>query len=211
MAATSIKRTGKSKIELMLVAKGEPTGWTEETIVCVFEEKCGARTVFVATGVAKTAFQACEPTRIYDVEVPGQCVKFVSGFTKWGVRSIQEIRTKFPMQMQLSKAAWPISHQYNCVAWNELNQKVYGVFLDIVGRVGQKPERDLSSSFAKMPVILCNDRQTTTVNFLGSHANLQVNEGDVLVLGGVRLKEYNSERTLQTSFCTCMELHDVAQ
>jgi len=151
-------------------------------------------------------FKECEVGRIYDVEVNGKCVRLVMGFAKYGVRSTQEVRTKFPMKLALSKATWPPAYKYECIDWASLNQICDGAWVDIAGRVAQRPERDLSSSLPKLQVVLCSGSLTTVVDFLGGHADQILNEGTMVVLGGVRVKEYRQVRTLQTAYLTSIEI-----
>ncbi len=83
---SAIKRTGKSKCTGMLVSKCKPKWATEVTLLRFVEENC-ADAVFKATEAAIPQFDQCELWRIYDVEVPGKCVRRVEALKKYGVNS----------------------------------------------------------------------------------------------------------------------------
>ena len=45
------------------------------------------------------------------------------------------------------------------------------------------------------------------MSFLGTHATLQFKTSDMLVIGGLRVKEWQRERTLESSFVTMVEVN----
>ena len=81
-AQTTLKRTGVVVYTGMLVSKAAPQGWVKETLLLRFVERSGVSTVFIITGEALAQFRQCEPSKIYDVEVPGRAVRSSSGSTK---------------------------------------------------------------------------------------------------------------------------------
>jgi len=46
-----------------------------------------------------------------------------------------------------------------------------------------------------------------TVIMLGKHSEATFKEGDILVIGGIRIKEWQRERTLESTFLTIVERH----
>jgi len=207
MAQTNIKRTGVTNIPLMLMAKDFPKNWTVNTLLALMEEKNGTRTIFQVTDEAIENLKLCEEGRIYDVTIPGKFVRLVSGIAKYGQRTTQEVKTKVELKIELSKEAWPSTYEYKCLDWNALNQQSDGNFIDIIGRVPQNPERDLTSAIPKMIVTLENGDFTTTVDFLSKHANQVIKKDDVILLGGIRVTEFKNVRSLRTSWLTTVEIN----
>ena len=208
-SATTLRRIGQSSYVGMLLAKASPPGWAKSTLLLRFAEENGINTVFVLTDAACDKFASCEVWRIYAMEVPGKCVKTVDSGRKDGVPNIQEVRMQFPCQISLSKVAWPIPLRYDCMNWSSLNQLEVDTFIDLIGRVIEKPVVDLNDGLAKMRVDLCSGEMRQVVTFLGEHAGIQISVGDVVALSGIRIKEWRSERTLQTVFLTVVEVNPV--
>ncbi len=144
---SAIKRTGKSKFTGMLVSKCKPNRATEVMLLRFIEEN-GASAVFKATEAAILQFDPCELWRIYDVEVPGKCVRRVEALKKYGVNSNFEIALKYQPKLDLSKAAWPLKFPHRPVDWLTLNQLGAGSVVDLIGVVLDKPVMDLQSTFA---------------------------------------------------------------
>ena len=81
---SAIKRTGKCTG--MLVSRCRQTRATE-VMLLRFIQGNGASVVFRAIGAAIPQFDQCELWRIYDVEVPGKCVRRVEALKNYGVKS----------------------------------------------------------------------------------------------------------------------------
>ena len=141
---TALKRTGKFAYQAMLVAKALPPNWGRSTLLLRFTEKTGVSTVFIVTGDAIEKFDSCDMWRIYDMELPGKCVKQSEGIKRYGVRNTHEVRLQFPCSLSLSKKAWPVSVQYDCVHWSSLNQLENNDFIDLVGHVFEKSDIDVT-------------------------------------------------------------------
>ena len=131
---TMLKRTGTTSYSAMLAVKNEQGGWATPTLLLHFVEQSQASTVFITTAEARSQFEKCEPGRIYDVEVPGKCVRTSSGQRNYGVQSRYEVTLKFaPKTWKLSKAAWPLAFPYRFSAWSVLNQAAADTFIDMLG------------------------------------------------------------------------------
>jgi len=205
---TSLKRVGQSNYNAMLLTIASPPGWSKRTLLLRFTEESGKQTVFVVTGdEAIKGFETCEKGRIYDMVIPGKCVKQSDCTKKYGVANTQEVHLQYPCKIQLSKTAWSAPMKYNFVDWSSLNQKTPDTFVDLVGRVVDKPIIDSSASIPKMLVQLGFDDMQQTVSFLGEHTSVRLAVGDVVVMGGVCIKEWRKERTLQTTFTTVIDVN----
>jgi len=211
MAQTVIKRNGNTNVALMLMAKDIPTSWSSPTLLALFEEKSGARTIFRLTDEAIETLQLCEEGRIYNVMIQGKAVRLGSGLAKYGQRTTLEVRTKFGLKIELSKESWPSTYKHECIDWNALNQKSNGDYIDIIGRVSKSPERDLTSTMPKLVITLEHGDLTTTVDFLNHHANKLIQKDDVLLLGGILVREYRNVRSLQTAYLTTVKINPGAE
>ena len=211
MAQTVIKRNGNTNVALMLMAKDIPTSWSSPTLLALFEEKSGARTIFQLTDEAIETLQLCEEGRIYNVMIQGKAVRLGSGLAKYGQRTTLEVRTKFGLKIELSKESWPSTYKHECIDWNALNQKSNGDYIDIIGRVSKSPERDLTSTMPKLVISLEHGDLTTTVDFLNHHANKLIQKDDVLLLGGILVREYRNVRSLQTAYLTTVKINPGAE
>ena len=74
MSVTTLKRCGKSSYCGMLTSSGKPN-WNEEAMLLRFVEENGCSTLFLVSGAALQQFAELEKERIYDIEIPGACVK----------------------------------------------------------------------------------------------------------------------------------------
>jgi len=208
MATSTLKKYGTSTYTGMLVAKDTPSNWSTETLLLRFEEENGINTVFSVTGAAKDLFESCEKRRVYTMDIQGKCVKTSSSQKYYGVDNMQEVRLAYPpKKFSLAKKTWPFRHTYAFEDWEALNQKASDAFVDLVGRVAEPPTLDLSSSLHKMPVLLHYGDFEQRVEFLGSHADEVLHKNDVVALGGLRIKEFRQERTLQTGYLTVIEIN----
>jgi hypothetical protein len=204
---SSLKRTGVSSYIAMVVTKSTPLNWNAETLLIRFVDNSGTSTVFVISGDALPIFKKLEQWRIYELQIPGKCVRQKNSMLTFGIRNTQEVVMKFQCKVVVAKESWPFVFPYQFHSWSSLNQVETGVFIDICGQVFSKPTLDASSSLSKLTVVLCNADLTEEVYFLGEQAHTRVNIGDVVALGGVRLSTYREQRMLQTSFLTVIEIN----
>jgi len=210
-AVTSLKRSGKNNYVGMLAAIGMPTTWQEETLLLRFVEENGVSTAFTITKGALQSFKAVELWRIYDIEVPGSCVKICKNQDRTGVLNTFEVRVAFHMKCNISNEAWPLRAVYNFVDWEHLNQKQVNTYVDLVGRVLSSPTLDQNSSLPKKLVQLGFKNMHQTVALLGKHSSQSLKTDDILVLGGVKIKEWQHERTLESSFLTLLEVNPASR
>ena len=191
----------------MLLVKAEPTQWKKDTLLMHFVERSGASVVFVVTENAMTAFRNCEMHRIYDMEVPGKCVRHCNGVEKYAVKTQFEVVFKYPCPVRLSTTAWPVHFPFDFASWTAFNQISDKTPLDILGKVLETPVRDVSSSLKKLIVLLGNGTLLQPVEFLGNHADLTIGKDDMVAISGLRVREWNRQRTMQTSYLSVIEVN----
>jgi len=191
----------------MVVAKAKPTTWSQATILLRFVEQNGISTSFFVSGDALPQFEVLEKWRIYELTIPGACVKSSNGTNRYGVINSIEVRLKYPCKLELSKKAWPFIFPYRFIDWNGLNQASDNQFIDIIGRIATPPNRDTNAPFPKMIVELTNEDYIQSVEILGNHTASEIHVGDVVAFAGVRVKEWRNDRTLETSYLTLIEIN----
>ena len=158
---TMLKRTGLNHYCGMLVAIASPLDWSTPTTLCHFLEEHGASTVFIVSGEARDQIQACEQWRIYDIIIPGKCVKKSEAKFKFGVEGVYDVVAKFPFPtLKLADAGWPLRFRYNPIEWETLNQVEPGKYVDLIGTVSREPIRDVNSRLPKLLVVLGNEDLT---------------------------------------------------
>ncbi len=193
----------------MLVSKCKPKWKTKEVMLLRFVEENGADAVFRVTDGAISIFEQCELGRIYDLEVQGKCVHRVEALKLYGVNSNVAVDLQYHSKIGLSGAAWPLTFRYRPVDWLTLNQLDVDSVVDLVGVVLDKPVLDLQSTLSKLRVPMGNAGYQQDLYLLGEHANMTIKKGNVLALAGVRVREYRSQRSLQTSLLTLVEVNPV--
>ena len=78
-------------------------------------------------------------------------------------------------------------------------------FFDIIGRVLEKPVREASSKFPKSRVVLSWEDLSQDIFLLGQHADVSLQVGDVLAVGGCRVKIWEGVRSVETAFLSVLE------
>ena len=86
------------------------------------------------------------------------------------------------------------------MSWNSLDQLQNGDFVNIIGRVIDKPEMDPTSLIRKARVCVTNNEFIETIELLGEDANVFMKRGDTVLFHGLKVQEYRKERVLQTTF-----------
>ena len=170
-------------------------------------EKNGAETVLTATGNARQSFEPVQLWRIYNIEIPGACVKNAVLCGRYGISALLEIRLSYPCRVTLSKEAWPFLHHYDLCPWDELNQVAEKTLVDVVGRATEDVSLDPVSPLKKSLVRMQYGNFVQTVELLGEFANLQIRKGDAVLCGGLRVKEYQEERSLETTYLSLVEIN----
>ena len=191
----------------VMAVKVEPSGWAKPVLLMHFVEESGASTVFVASDDAKKDFATCQEGRIYDIEVPGKCVRTSAGEQKHGVKTKFEVVLKLPCKITLSSCAWPFRYPYEFCAWEALNQVAGASLVDILGVALQTPTREVGGPLPKLLVELGNGDMKQTVILLGDRASVTIPKDSKVAISGLRLKEWKGERTLESSFLSIVEVN----
>ena len=157
-AHTMLKRTGLNHYCGMLVAIASPADWSTPTTLCHFVEENGASTVFIVSDEARDQIQACEQWRIYDIVIPGKCVKKSEATFKFGVDGVYDVVAKFPFPtLKLADAGWPLRFHYNPIEWETLNQVELDKQVDLIGVVLRESIRYVNNRIPKLLVVLGNE------------------------------------------------------
>ena len=105
LPCTILKRTGVASYEGLLIEMSKPPKWSRPTCLLRFVEVSGASTVFLATGAALQALEACELGKAYSMQVPGRQVRTSGGPQKYGVHGPYEVHLQEPpAQLHLCKS-----------------------------------------------------------------------------------------------------------
>jgi len=201
MADTSLKRVGTISYTAMLTEKRQFKDWKKPTVLARFTEQNGASTMFTLLDDAYTQFKDLEKGRIYTLKISGSCVKNNGSVVKYGVQGLFEVRMSKTCTLTLAKEAWPLELPYSFQAFANLNQMEAGQTVDIIGRVMtvgvDGPEKKTITLFAedmKQDVVL-----------LGTHAQFNVDIGDVIAFKDARLTAWKIYRNVTTGFMTVIE------
>ena len=210
MAVTSLKRWGTNSFQGMLVAQGQPQ-WAEKTVLMRFMEREGCSTPFIISKDALKSFVSVEMWRIYDIVVPGKCVKNCNALDKYGIRSAVEVRMCYNVTVSLAANAWPTRPQYVLASWEDINQVENDKYIDLIGRVLKTPTMDQNSSISKMTLELGCKEMKQSITMLGEKTKLVPKEGDIVAFGGIRVKQWKNQRSLETTFMTLIEINPSAR
>ena len=205
MSGTILKRSGTTSYTGMLAVIGDPD-WKDETKLFRFVERGGCSTMFTLTKRALQSFADFQLWRIYDIEVPGYCVRR-SDPQKTGVHNYLEVKAVSPLNCVVSGTSWPLVVTYDFASWDDLDQKKNGSFVDLIGWVLSPPSCEQNRMRARLTVELGFQEKRLTVHMLGKHASSVIREGDILVFGGLRIGEWQRERTLETIHLTIVEIN----
>ena len=209
--ASQLKRAGSFNYVAMLVAKAKPRGWQRETLLLRFVEQNGVSSMFIVTGDGIYNFDVCELLRIYEMPLTGRCVRSSQGANKYGVKNSLEVVIKYPCKLKLASVAWPLTFSYNFTDWDALNQVPSDAFVDIVGTVESKPILDANSPLPKLSVTLAWGNVRQDIFLLGEHSQLALQKGDVLACAGVKVREWEGQRSLQSTFLSHLEVNPRAR
>ena len=207
VSLSSLKKFGKNKYVAMLVSKAAPSHWESPTLFMLFIEESGAITGFVATHAAIASFSECIVGCIYEFDVSGRCVRHSHICRRFGVRSLQEVVTKYQCKVNVSSSSWPMVYPYVFADWHNFNELKPKAFVDVIGIVCAQPRLDTNSSIRRLPVRLRSGNFVQCVILLGDSARIQVKVGDVLACSCLQVREWRSERSLQTSWLSAIEIN----
>jgi len=207
MQTSPLKRTGKFIYQAMVVAKASPQGWAKETTLLRLTQADGVDVLISATGDARQVFAGLDKWRIYDIEIAGACVKSTRIGFRYNIRHALEVHVQFPCKIQLSKDSWPLKFKYQFTAWDALNQLQDNCLIDLHGRVLERPRLDPTAPIKKATMVLGNDDYSQSIDLLGEAADVELRLGDVVAFGGLRMKEYRKDRSLETTHLTLIEVN----
>ena len=126
---------------------------------------------------------------------------------RYGIIAFMEIKLSYACNVTLSKDAWPFVHDYDLCPWDDLNQVADETLVDVVRRSVEDVSVDPVSSLKKALLRLGYGNLVQTVELLGDFANLQIRKGNVVLCGGLRVKEYQKERSLETTYLSLVEIN----
>ena len=212
VATTSLKRTGTSKYCGMLVSKAQPPNWATNVLLLRFIEENNCNTVFIMSDKARDQFSSCELWRVYEFTVSGSTVKKSSGAHKYGVYCSFEVTMKYAVSdLKLAGRTWPFQYAYKFKDWLQLNQLTDNEYIDLVGRVSSPPVLDANSAVPKVLVRLENNGMVQDVEILGADSGQPLRVGDIVSFSGLKLREWNGRRSLQTVYLTLVEQNPLNQ
>ena len=203
---TTRARTVKNNYTAMLVAKGKQKLFPG-TLLLRFVDATGTSIKFVVFGSAISQFSGCKLLRIYDVEIPNKCVRMSGDAQPHGVKHNLEVVLGDRCGLRVSNEAWPFKYPYEFIDWIKLDQLGADAFVDIIGTVIVEPSFDSNNFSPKLHVQLGNGDFRQDVEFLGDHANLQIQRGDVLALAGLRVRGLKRHRCLRGDSLTIVEIN----
>jgi hypothetical protein len=202
MTTTCLKRVGKVMYNAMLTESRDCSQWSKPTFLARFTEQNGASTMFTITGDALLQFKTLEKGRIYNIEVPGSCVKNNSPAEKFGVSGAYEVRLTRECKLSLAKDAWPMKLPYSFTSFADLNQIDSNHHVDIIGRV---LSATVQADREKQTIVLENGEFQQEVSLFGQHAKMSVASGDLLAIKDAKIHEWKKFKNVNTSFLSVLE------
>ena len=206
---SSLQRTGSFTLTAMVVAKGVPSDWKSRTVLLRVVEKNGAETMIVSGG--EYAFEELvklEKWIIYDFQLKGKHVKNSRTNYRYGVRNPFELRLASNYICTKSKLAWRLKYPYKFVDWACFNQLNVSELVDVLGRVVVAPRvAPTAGKLDKAILTIESGDYTQQIELLGDSSRLATSVGDVIACSGLKTKEYQKEKTLETTFLTVLEVN----
>ena len=146
----------------------------------------------------QASLTAWEKNRIYQLTIPGSCVRVVKDMTKSGIEADREVKLAKAISWKLSTRAWPAKVTFDALPFQQLQQKDTTHVFDIVGNVLNEPVLDANGKILKKSVVLENDTLLANFDLIGDHTQLPLKKGDVLAAHGVSLREWQGDRVITT-------------
>ena len=202
-----LKPTGISSYTAMVVAMGKPAKWGEKTLLVRFVEQNGQSTVFVISGAALGAFETCEQWCIYDMQVPGKCLKRRDSRKRFGVHSSYEVVLKFPCPLKPSAIVWPLRLAYKFIEWNKMKHLSHAETFDMCGKVASVPVSDLTAMPPKSTVKLSCQGSVQDVQLYGAHKSTKLAVGDVVAVSGLGVRKWKRRKVVRTLLLTVVEVN----
>jgi len=202
-----LKRAGRNAFVGLLMMKAKPVKWNEATLLMRFVNAAGGSIMFQFTKEAAVGMDVLEKGRVYNIDVPGSCVKSVSGLTKYGIPSRVEVRAVRALPFSIAQQGFPPCAKYRFLDWEEINQQPDGSFVDVAGIVHGAPRFNYNAQIKKLIVELANGDMKQSVICLGDQADNEFKEGDKVVFGGLKLSKWKEQRALETTVYTMTEIN----
>ena len=194
-------------LEAKLLVKSDAKWATPTTVLRVLSRASVEYCVFL-TDTAIASAKAMEPGRIYRITVPSSTVKRGDGGPAryFGMSNDVTIRFKYPLKYTLvppgEAAGFPASVTYNFVPFATLDQAPDNSHVDLLGRVTRVDKSYFSNTLPKIVVTVRNGDFYETVEFLGTHASMNVPINEIIACKGLVLKSYKGTRTGSTTLLT---------
>lgn len=206
-AISTFKRM--NTLDVLVVAKRVMENWNPATTLlrmCYEDDNDSAELIISCVDEAKNSLDSMQVRKSYTIQIPGACVKKGKLSERFGLESSMEASLKFKVQWSACAKDLSGALMYNCTALKELDDKKPEEWVDICGIVRDFRLED-QSSLAKKVITIVQESFHEKAFLLGPHAEIVVNKGDKLSMKGCQIKEWNCERTLQTSFLTVVEVN----
>ena len=200
-----LRRAGRNAFVGFLMKKAKPDKWNEATLLMRFVNAAGDSTMFQFTQEAFTVMDVLEEGRVYNIEVPGTCVKAVAGLTKYGIPTLVEVRATRSLPFSIAQQGFLPRAKYRFLDWEAITQQQDGSFVDFAGIVHGPPRFNYNTQIKKLLVELANGDMKQIVTCLGDHADSEFKEGDKVVFGSLKLNKWKEQRTLETTVFTMTE------
>ena len=202
---TTISRSSQNTYSGKLMARAKLG--KEEVLVCRFVEENGVSAYFKIGKDAIPQFNALEMYTVYTFGFPSSCVRNAANISRTGIRNHLEVLIQWQLK-KLVKSEFQFLARplYNFVDWNTLSDLPDNTFVDIMGRVTKDAVFDTRIPHLPMlKVELAFQEKKVDVVFLGDKAKAGIERDDLLVIGGIKLKSFRYNRTLETGFVTMWE------
>ena len=195
------------KAPVVFLSKAAPVGWTTPTLLlrAMFQSK--QEFLIVATHAAKDSLSALDLRRVYDVEIPGSCLRANKQGEKNGVTGEYEVHLRFPPKVTIAQQAWPIQVPYSLTNFRDINQLDAPAHVDLIGRVHTTGRYNGDGGLPKREAQLQSEEEVVTVEFLGDHSKTTFKKGDIVAMKGAKLDEYKGKRTIVTAYLTVVEIN----
>jgi len=199
-----------NNVAVVFLAKAKPDGWKTPTLMLRAMLESKQEVLIVATDAAKDTMDALDLRRVYNLDIPGSCVRANKMGEKNGIKGKVEIHLRYPPKVMVAPQAWAIRVPYSQTAFRDINQMDAPAHVDIVGRVHSVGQFSPGQGLPKREAQLQSEDEVVTVEFLGDNATTSFKKGDIIALKGAKLDEYKGKRTIVTAYLTVVEVNPTA-
>jgi hypothetical protein len=198
--ASTVSKFTDNEIEVKVLVKSSQPQWNQVQLRLAWSD--GSEMACVAYDKAVASMDKLEIDRIYNMTVPGSCVKAVKDTRKAGMNSAQDIRINKPIRWSLSKARWETKVELHPIEISAAQEQEVGDVFDIVGYVLEQEEPDPTATIQKRKIVVgaVSDSCLNTIplELLGRSATLACTVGACIGAKGVTLSEWKGERKVST-------------